>query len=257
MKINGNHAFNGGNYRMVYDLSRFSDDEMYACALALRNMDKHSQNIEDVASGMVRHLYENLIDRQTGQRACALVRFFMTCPFMELSAELQSAAQEIVSGRSIVSTTKCLTLMATAGDEPQWNSRKSSTGHKAIPLVDRDFISRAPMISQLIHQFGLDVNMLLEPDPDILMDLEKTTFNVFYVPEAVGSAHIPAQTEFVVPYQIKSVLGFGGMLPSGNLFAIILFTKTKVSPEAAELFKWISAYARISVASLDKRAVFA
>ncbi|MBF2046902.1 MAG: hypothetical protein IGS54_05950 [Elainella sp. C42_A2020_010] len=242
---------------MVYDLSKFSDDEMYECALALRNMDKGAQNIEDVASRMVRYLYDNLVDRQTGQRACALVRFFMTCPFMELNDELRVAAREIVGGRSVMSTTKCLTLMATAGDEPQWNSRQTSTGHKAIPLIDRDFISRAPMISQLIHQFGLDVNMLLEPDPEILMDLEKTTFNVFYVPEAAGSSHIPAQTEFVLPYQIKSVLGFGGMLPTGNLFAIILFTKAKVSPEAAELFKWISAYARISVASLDKRAVFA
>jgi hypothetical protein len=242
---------------MVYDLSKFSDDEMYACALTLRNIYKDCQNIEDVASRMVHHLYDNLVDQQSGQRACALVRFFMTCPFMELSGELQTAAQEIVGGRSVMSTTKCLTLMATAGDEPQWNSRQTSAGHKAIPLVDKDFISRAPMISQLIHQFGLDVNMLLEPDPDILMDLEKTTFNVFYVPEAAGSAHIPAQQEFVMPYKIKSVLGFGGMLPSGNLFAIILFAKTKISPETAELFKWISAYARISVASLDKRAVFA
>jgi hypothetical protein len=241
----------------MYDLASFSDDEMYDCALVLRNLDKGAKNIEDVASRMVRHLYENLIDRRTGQSACALVRFFMTCPFTELNAELRSAARDIVGGRNVASTTKCLTLMATAGDEPQWNSRKTSTGHKAIPLVDKDFISRAPMISQLIHQFGLDVDMLLEPDPEILVDLEQTTFNVFYIPDAPGSVHIPAQDSFVIPYQIKSVLGFGGMLPSGNLFAIILFAKTKITPEAAELFKWISAYARISVAALDKRAVFA
>lgn len=241
----------------MYDLENFSDDEMYDCALVLRNLDKGAKNIEDVASRMVSHLYDNLIDRKTGQSACALVRFFMTCPFTELNAELRHAAREIVGGRNVASTTKCLTLMATAGDEPQWNSRQTSAGHKAIPLVDKDFISRAPMISQLIHQFGLDVDMLLEPDPEILVDLEQTTFNVFYIPDAAGSAHIPAQESFVIPYQIKSVLGFGGMLPSGNLFAIILFAKTRISPEVAELFKWISAYARISVASLDKRAVFA
>ncbi len=241
---------------MVYNLANFGDDEMFNCALALRNMDKGARNIEDVAEQIVHHLYTNLIDGQTGQSACALARFFMTCPFMELNESLQTAAREIVNGRSILSTTKCLTLLATAGDAPEWNSRQTSAGHKAIPLLDKDFINRAPMISQLIYQFGLDINMLLEPDPDILIDLEKTTFNVFYIPEAPGSPHIPAQKDFVVPYGVQSVLGFGGMLPSGNLFAIILFTKTKISPEVAQLFKWISAYARISVASLDKRAVF-
>lgn len=241
----------------MYDLAQFSDDDMYDCALSLRNLDKGSRNIEDVAERTVRYLYENLVDRQTGKSACALVRFFMTCPFMELSEELQIAARDLVNGRNVSSTTKCLTLIATAGDEPQWNMRQQSSGHQAIPLLDRDFVSRAPMISQLIHQFGLDISTVLEPDPDILVDLEQTTFNVFYVPEANGSAHIPAQKDFVQPYQIKSVLGFGGMLPSGNLFAIILFTKTPISPEVAELFKWISAYVRISVASLDKRAVFA
>ncbi len=240
----------------MYDLTRFGDEEMYGCALTLRNLDKGAQNIEDVAKRMVRYLYENLLDPQTGDSACALVRFFMTCPFMELSEDLRLAARNLVGGRSVGSNTKCLTLMATAGDQPQWNARQLSTGHQAIPLLDENFVSRAPMISQLIHQFGLDISTVLEPDPDILVDLEQTTFNVFHIPEALGSVHIPAQTEFVEPYQIKSVLGFGGMLPSGNLFAIILFTKTPISPEVADLFKWISAYARISVAALDKRAVF-
>jgi hypothetical protein len=239
----------------MYDLAKFSDNEMYECALTLRNLDKGAQNLEDVAGRIVRHLYENLTDQQ-GQTACALVRFFMTCPFMELNEDLQDAARNLVGGRSILSNTKCLTLMATAGDETQWNSRQGSVGHQAIPLLDEDFVKRAPMISQLIHQFGLDISTVLEPDPDILMDLERTTFNVFYVPEAPGSTHIPAQKDFVVPYKIQSVLGFGGMLPSGNLFAIILFSKTSISPQVADLFKWISAYARIAVASLDKRAVF-
>ncbi|MCU0526686.1 MAG: hypothetical protein MUF72_17890 [Elainella sp. Prado103] len=241
----------------MYDLTRFNDDDMYNCALDLRNLDKASQNIEDIANRIVRYLYENLIDSQTDQSACALVRFFMTCPFMELSSDLQSAARNLVKGRNIASTTKCLTLMATAGDQPEWNFRQQSTGHQSIPLLDRDFINRAPMISQLIHQFGLDVSALLEPDPALLVDLEQTTFNVFYVPQAPGSMHIPAQQDFVIPYKIQSVLGFGGMLPSGNLFAIILFSKSPISPQVAELFKWISAYVRISVASLDKRAVFA
>jgi hypothetical protein len=240
----------------MYNLTNFEQDDMLNCAIALRNIDLGAKSMEEVADRMVRYLYENLIDQQTGQPACALVRFFKTHPYRDLNQSLQEAACDILGTRSIIPTTKCLTLLATAGDEPHWNSRHKSAGHKAIPLVDRDFIERAPMISQLIKQFGLEAEAILKPDPKLILDLQRTKFNVFYVPEALGSAHIPTQKDFVIPYQIKSVLGFGGMLPSGNIFAIILFTKIWFPYDTAELFKWISAYARIAVASFDRGTVF-
>jgi hypothetical protein len=81
-------------------------------------------------------------------------------------------------------------------------------------------------------------------------------FNVFYVPEALGSPYIPAQKEFVIPYQVQSVLGFGGVLPSGELFAVILFSKVSIPLETADRFKWLSAYVRIAVESFGKENVF-
>jgi hypothetical protein len=241
----------------MYDLTNFSVNDMYKCAIALRNMDSGCKNMEEVASKITRYLYDHLIDGVTGKRACALARFFKTHPYGDLNEELQRAASEILGGRFAKPSTRCLTLLATAGDEPYWNSRQSSTGHKAIPLIDKNFVERVPMISQLIQQFGLEIETVINPDSQLIADLESHTFNVFYIPEAFNSDYIPAQQNFVVPYQIKSVLGFGGMLPSGNLFAIILFTKTWVSPiTAKESFKWISAYARIPVASFDDRVIF-
>ena len=240
----------------MYDLTSFSNKHMQSCAIALRNMDVNAQSMEEVANRMVRYLYEQLIDPKTGEPACALVRFFRTYSYRELNSDLQEYARDLLGGRSIPLGTKCLTLLSTAGDEPHWNSRHESSGHKAIPLIDKDFIDRAPMISQLIQQFGLEVSTILEPTPEVLMDLERTTFNVFYIPEALGSAYIPAQKEFVIPYGIRSILGFGGMLPSGNLFAIILFAKVAIPRDTADLFKWISAYGRIDTAAFDKKAVF-
>jgi len=240
----------------MFDLRNFASKDMNNCAIALRNMDAKARSMEEVAERMVRYLYENLIDPQTGQPACALVRFFRTYSYRQLNEELQESARQILGGRSIALGTKCLTLLATAGDEPHWNSRHESSGHRAIPLVDKDFVERAPMISQLIQQFGLEITTVLEPSPELLVDLHQTNFNVFYIPEALGSAHIPAQKDFVVPYAIQSVLGFGGMLPSGNLFAIILFSKTPLSRNTADLFKWVSSYARIATATFDKGTVF-
>jgi hypothetical protein len=239
----------------MYDLTTFTKDDMCRCAVQLRNLDERSQSMEETAERVVRYLYENLIDRRTGEKACTLVRFFKTHPYGDLSEDLQEAARSILKGRSVFRATKCLTLLATAGDEPYWNARQESTGHQAIPLIDQDFVYRAPMILQLIQQFGLEVNAVIETSPTLITAPHKA-FNVFHVPEAVGSPHIPAQTQFVLPYRVQSVLGFGGMLPSGNLFAVILFSKAFIPLKTANHFRWISAYVRIAIESFDRGHVF-
>lgn len=239
----------------MYNLATFTKDDMCRCAVTLRNMDEQSQSMEETADRIVRYLYENLIDRNTGKQACALVRFFKTYPYKDLSEELQESARGILNGRSIQRNTKCLTLLATAGDEPHWNVRHESSGHRAIPLIDQEFVNRAPMILQLIQQFGLEVSAVIEPTPTLITELPHKAFNVFYVPEALGSPFIPAQKEFVIPYQVQSVLGFGGMTPSGELFAVILFSKVAIPFKTANFFKWISAYVRIATESFDQRAI--
>ena len=241
----------------MYNLEAFTKEEMRHCAIKLRNLDERSRSMEETANRIVRYLYENLVDPRTGKQACALVRFFKTHSYGELSGELQEAAQAILKGRTIIRATKCLTLLATAGDEPYWNSRQASTGHQAIPLIDRDFVYRAPMILQLIQQFGLEVSAVIDTAPTLITKTTHKSFNVFHVPEAVGSPHIPAQDQFVQPYQVQSVLGFGGMLPSGNLFAVILFSKVPISLTTAGHFKWISAYVRIAIESFDRGNIFA
>lgn len=240
----------------MYDLANFTKDDMRHCAIKLRNLEERSHSMEEAATLIVRYLYENLIDPRTGESACALVRFFKTHPYGDLSPDLQEAAQAILKSRSIFRATKCLTLLATAGDEPYWNARQESTGHQAIPLIDEDFVYRAPMILQLIQQFGLEVSAVIDTAPTLITKASHKAFNVFHVPEAIGSPHIPAQNQFVLPYKIQSVLGFGGMLPSGNLFAVILFSKVPISLETASYFKWISAYVRIAVEGFDRTHVF-
>ncbi|HKR07914.1 MAG TPA: hypothetical protein VJS39_01880, partial [Gemmatimonadaceae bacterium] len=46
---------------------------------------------------------------------------------------------------------------------------------------------------------------------------------------------------------IRSVLGFGGMLATGDLFAVILFSTVHVTPAVADRFKTIA---------LDVKAAF-
>jgi hypothetical protein len=90
----------------------------------------------------------------------------------------------------------------------------------------------------------------------VLIDDQQQTYNVFFVPEAEGSPFVPAQANFVVPFGIRSVLGFGGMLPSGNLFAVIIFSKVAVPRNAANLFATIALSLRLALLRFDRRFIF-
>lgn len=236
----------------MYSLKVFTKADVSHCAVALRNLEYRSQTMEDAASQIVRYIYDNFRNPHTGERETALVRFFKTHPYRELSGRLQEESQSIVQGQYISPGTKCLTLLATAGDAPQWNDRRHSKGHQAIPLIDEDFVRRAPMILQLIQQFGLDVSAVIETNPALITKSPHRAFNVFHIPTALNSPYIPGQQEFVVPYRIKSVLGFGGMLPSNELFAVIMFSKAFVPIETANRFKFVSAYVRVAVESFNR-----
>jgi hypothetical protein len=174
-----------------------------------------------------------------------------------LSGELQQFASQMMGDVADSESIFCLTLLATAGDDPNWNILEKSERHRAIPLGSEQMVEQSPMISQLIKQFGIDVATVLKPNPDLLVDFEQTTFNVFHVPNARGSPFVPAQEQFVVSYGIQSVLGFGGMLPTGELFAVILFSKSDIPRETAELFRTLALSVKISMLPFVSRPLFA
>ncbi len=240
----------------MYDLSGMEPLDASACGAALSALGSDSSSMEETANKIVGHLYENLIDKQGGGKACALVRLYKTHPYGELEPGLQDFAKGIMGEDPESGAMKCLTLLATVGENADWNSRANSSGHKAIPLPSEKFVGQIPMIARLVSQLGLEVRQIINPDPSFIVDLEEKTYNVFHVPEAVGSPYIPAQDDFVIPYGVRSVLGFGGILPTGDLYVVILFAKVPISREVAELFKPLAVNVREAVTQSGEGAVF-
>lgn len=221
----------------MYDLTSFTLGDMTECGAALRKLGADATSMEDVAGRIVSHLFHHLRAGRSGDRACVLARFFLTQPYGRLTGELRSFARRLLGGQPGSPAMKCFMLLATAGVRPDWNARQASKGHQAIPLPSADMLTRLPMIAQLVQQFGLEPNLLIEPDPALLIDHGQRTYNVFHVAQAHGSPHVPAQQEFVVPFGVQSALGFGGPLSSGDFFVVILFAKVPIARETAELFK--------------------
>jgi signal transduction histidine kinase len=238
-----------------YDLSRFDLSHMIRFGRRLRVVAEPGACMEDAAQRVVEYLRESLVEGDEGKPGCALVRCFKTHPLGKLSPELAQIAVSSLQGAQPHPELPCLTLLATSGEEPEWNSRQSSRGHRAIPLERAEVFERAPMIGRLIQQMGLRPDDVIQPSPDFLLDAEQRAFNVFHVPEAQGSRYVPAQG-FVEQYGIRSVLGFGGLMPSGELFALILFSRVPISREVADMFRTIALSTKLVLLPFTRGPVF-
>jgi hypothetical protein len=240
---------------VTYDLSRFDLGDMLKSSIRLREVTGGAPTLETSAQRVCRFMYDELRGPDTG-RACALVRCYKTHPFSGLEPDLQQFARKAMGAESPAPDMKCLTLMATVGETAAWNSRFLSQGHRAIPLPSAEIVQKAPMIAQLIKEFGLELSAVLRPSPEVVKELAGKRHGVFHVETATGSPYIPAQAEFVEKFGIKSVLGFGGVLATGDLFAVILFATVHVPPGSAERFRTLALDVKGAFSKFNEATVF-
>ena len=224
----------------MYDLSNFTLRDMLMCGGDIRRVSRNAPSMEAAADAIIHYLYDRCAEPNGGPKSCALIRCYKTHPYGGLEPAQRSFADTAMGGAKPTPTMKCLTLLATVGEVPAWNSRHTSSGHKAIPLPSTKVVEQAPMIAQLIRQFGLEINDLVASGSASVQPSEGKTYNVFHVQKALGSPAIPAQKDFVEKYGIRSVLGFGGVLRTGDLFAIIMFSKREIPAESAQRFRTLA-----------------
>ena len=210
---------------------------MLRCTRGLRNTAGSARSIEEAATAIVGYLHSQSADPGTSEPQCALVRFYMTRPYGALDPELKAFARGKLGGAAPDADTKMLTLMASYGSRPEWCDPRLSVDHQAIPLPSVEIVEQAPMIAQLIRAMGIEIADVVKPRVALLQDNSGKTYNVFHVEKALGSPYIPAQDDFVKAHGIESVIGFGGLLHTGDLFAVVMFSQVSVPYEAAIRFR--------------------
>ncbi|MEG5047656.1 histidine kinase [Microcoleus sp. B4-C1] len=240
----------------MYDITLFTPQDMAKCSLVLRHLGRNTASMEASSQKIVNYIYRHFCDSQTGENTCALVRLFKTHPYGELEDSLQQSARRLMKGNSPAADMKCWTLLAAAGTEPQWNSRHTAAENTAIPLVSTKLVAQMPAISEIIRQFGLDIPTFLGIERERFLQLEPAVLNIFHVSEAKGSPFIPEQNSLIIPYQVKSVLAFGGLLPSGSVFAVVMFLKVKIPQSTAEIFKDLALSVKTALSQPEKKSVF-
>ncbi len=76
----------------MHNTAKFTLKDMTECGAALRQMGSGAHSMEEPANKIVRYLYEHLIENPSGEKSCALVRFFKIHPWDNLKTDLQQFA---------------------------------------------------------------------------------------------------------------------------------------------------------------------
>ena len=238
----------------MFDITQFSLKDMTQCGAALRDLGVDAHSMEETANRIVRYLHDSLID-ENGERVCVLTRFFITMPYSELDEDNQRHAQKLLGDVPVDAQLRCQTLLATVGREPAWNDRRKSNYYKTLPLTP-EILDANPMYVQFAETFGVVIDRSITPDPALIAELEQHSYNVFHVPDARDSEYIPDQEHFVIPYSIRSVLGFFGMLPSSQVFSVVIFTRTIVPRDIVMPFKTLAFNVKLAILPFDDGAIF-
>jgi two-component system NtrC family sensor kinase len=243
-----------GGLIKLYDLSTFSAADASRCQSVLASSGHDANSMEEVAQHVVRYFYEQFRHGADGMRSLVLARFYKTHLLSALPTELSEQLKQNLGETPLSAGARCLTLLATAGARPEWNERTKSQGHQVIPLLSEEAIAQMPMVTALFRQLGMETRQILNPTSDLLLDDSRITYNIFYVPEAMGSPYVPAQMNFVIPYRVRSVIGFGGVFATGDVFSVILFSRLAIDKRCADLFRSIALGVKIAALPFARRA---
>lgn len=246
----------GGEESLVYDLAHFGLSEMTLVGTGLRRLGEGAVSIEQASQRVARFFCETFVDPATQRSEFVLSRCYKTHTLGDLPPDLSTFARAVFPDQTLEPSTQCLTLLGTFGDEEAWRRRQSSTGHQAIPLASEGTIRSLPMVERLTHALGLEASEVVRPDPTFLLEKDRKGFNVFHVEDARESPYIPAQDAFVKPYGVRSVVGFGFVVPPASVFATILFARQPIPAVTADLFKTLALSLKLALLPLAGRPVF-
>lgn len=192
------------------------------------DLSPHS-SVESAAKTLVKGMCSEF---RTGEKSdIVLSRVFHSFDYELLPSDIQTSGTKLLGSQPDPSS-KFLVLIGSYGDEADWQDRKKSNGHQAIPL-NRTTVTTIPMVARLFQQVGFDLGILLgEKKIGIDIGGVRGSYGVFHVPKAQGSPFVPAQ-DFVVKNGIQSVVGTGVMLPDGDVGIYLAFSRVPISETAA------------------------
>ena len=220
---------------MQINLNQLSITEIFKLSKHIKEKCRNLSSFEEVAQELMRVLYSSLVVKD-GRSPFVLARFYKSCAYSELPDDIRNYILTKELKENLNSGNKYLTLLGSFGELDNWKNRNLSEDYKAFPIYDEHMLDKFPMLSAVFDQIGLDLSYLKQTDKNILAKEDHRQYGVFCVENAEGSKLIPKQAEFVKPYSVKSVFGFGGIYSTSNVYAVLIFSRERLNRKDAQLF---------------------
>lgn len=183
---------------------------------------------------------------ETYKESVVLARLFATSRYADLPPSHRRHVDDLAGAAGVSGQVGpdmlTLSLLGTSGVEADWNDRRRSRGHVAVPLVSSAFIDAIPMMARLLHELGLDFDWLDSGDTESVLKTLGSINGVFHVADAktaldAKGRHIIPARDFVEKYQVRSVFGVGGAyIGTPTFIVVIVFCRDDISRPRAEAF---------------------
>ena len=221
-------------------LADCSDHELLDLQDAMRAEARGAPSLEEAVRGALAAFHARFPE------SIALLRAYATLPLRHLPDADVAFATELARSKGVedllAQDTLVLSLLATCGTEPAWNDRRTSKGHRAIPLVSAAFVDAAPMIARLLRELGFDLGWIESRDTSLVeRKLGVGWGGIFHVEDAAtgvddaGRLVIPAQ-DFVAEHHVETVFGLASVWPTGSILTLVAFTRERLPRSTVEAF---------------------
>ena len=220
----------------VADLTRFRVGDLVRMAGVIRSLGQDPTSLAAFADEVCGYL-QGQLEHDSGERQAVLVRLYATMAFDDLPV-LDQIHAERTSNRVLTGDTTCLALLGTAGSKTAWNDRKASLGNRARPLAELDLAGN-PFVRALMEQTGLTAPVLLQRLQYRQPTGQRPAYGHLLLAHPEGSPLLPEQS-FLAEHGVRSVLGFGGGLPMGGSFGMVLYSSAEIGPEVAAMFSTLA-----------------
>src|SRR5262245_45797725 len=178
---------------------------------------EQATSLEEAAQALAKALYVQFAE------SAILARVYLTVPFATLPPPTQAFVQALPgAAAALTGTTPVLSLVGTQGQKADWNDRRKSKQHGAIPLIPAEFVDGIPMIARLLRELGVPLDWIDTHDARRLVTTIGSTVGLFHVEDAVRAVDewgrkVISAVDFVFAYDVKSVFGAGGAYSCGQL----------------------------------------
>ncbi|HEY0485804.1 MAG TPA: GAF domain-containing SpoIIE family protein phosphatase [Mycobacteriales bacterium] len=219
--------------------------EVVAYCTGVRQAAAGAAVMEDAATRIVRYL-RRVFCTTEGRPAFVLAQLYNTAPWEDLPADLAAAVHPVGSPGPEPAGTRSLVLLASDGAPPEWRDRRRAPAHHPVLLAGAETVRDTPRVAALVRELGIDAGTFVHGPGADAADQTGSAFGVFHLEDARYTGLVP-DGGFVARHGIGSVVGFGGILPTGNVFSVVLYSRVPIGTAAAEMLRTIGVSVKLAL----------